>query len=92
MKKKRVNKPIGNEGTVTRTVDDYEIVRHIIVEGGELANDIERDLAGLIGRGVAMWLYQKRGPQNIEYTKPLRPQKGQPAENLTVLLANMMES
>ena len=75
-----------------RTVDDYEILRHIINESGELASDVERDLAELIARGVAMWLYQKRGPQNIEYTKPFKPQKKQPAENLTVLLANMMES
>ena len=92
MKKKRVNNPIDNHGTVLRTVDDYEILRHSIVEGGETRGGVEFELARLVARGVAVWLYQKREPQNIEYAKQFKPQKKQPAENLTVLLANMMES
>jgi len=92
LKKKQVNNPIDNNGTVLRTVDDYEILRHFIVEGGEAPGSVEYDFARLIARGVAEWLYQKREPQNIEYTKQFKAQKKQLAENLTVLLANMMES
>jgi len=92
LKKKRSNNSIDNYGTVLRTVDDYETLRHFIVEGGETPDGVEYDLARLIARGVAVWLYQKREPQSIEYVKQFKPQKKLPAGNLAVLLANMMES
>ena len=93
MKKKQVNSPIEHDETDLRTVEDYEILRHCIVEDGKSPSDgAEYDLAGLITKGVAVWLYQKKGLQDILYTKQFKPQKKQPAEDMTVLLANMMES
>jgi hypothetical protein len=67
------------------------MLRHFAMEGSEIHSGIERDLAVFIAHGVAVWLLLNRDGRNTQQTIWTKPYQRYYAENLTVLLANMME-
>ena len=91
MKKKPVPAPVAEETSV-RTVVDYETLRQCITEGSEKHSNIEQELALFITSGAAAWIRLCRDGRETEQTKQTKPHQRYCAGNLTVLLANIIES
>jgi len=63
-----------------------------MVQGGEIQGDIERELTAFIVYGAAAWIVLNQDSHTAEHKKWAKPFQSYFAENLAVLLANMMES
>ena len=76
---------------VVRTAADYETLRRFIIEGGETHSSIERELSVFIAHGAAAWILQNQDRHDMQQSIWSKPYQRYYAENLAVLLANMVE-
>jgi len=67
------------------------MLRHFVTEGDEIHSSIERELAVFIAHGAAAWILLNRDGRNTQQTIWSKPYQRYYAENLAVLLANIME-
>jgi len=74
------------------TADDYETLRRYIVDGNEVQAGIENDVAAFMTQGAASWIRQSKPNQDVRRIQWRKPIRGSTEENLTILLANIMES
>ena len=93
MKKKLAHTPAANIKPDIHTSSDYEKLRHFMVEGGEMLNTTEHELAVFITYGAAAWIRLSRDGYDTEQIKWRKQNQVHGSlGNLAVLLANMMES
>lgn len=92
MKKKLAHAPAANIKPDIHTAADYETLRHIMVEGGEILSNTEHELAVFITYGAAAWIRLSRDGYGTGQIKWSKQNQRYNAENLAVLLANIMES
>jgi len=92
LKKKLAHAPVADTKSDIRTAADYETLRHFMVEGGEIQNDIEQELTVFIAYGTAIWILLNQDGHVAKQTKWNKPFEKYNAGNLAVLLVNMMES
>jgi len=75
-----------------RICDDYETLRRFAVEGCETHSGAVRELPVFLMHGVAAWMRERRGGRITAETKRYKHNRRFNAADLTVLLANMIES
>ena len=92
MKKKQANAPAADTESDIHTAADYETLRNLMIEGGEIHSNTEHELTVFIKYGVAAWIRLNRKGHDTERLKWSRQNQGRDAVDLAVLLANMMES
>jgi len=92
LKKKITHAPAADTEPDIRTAADYEALRHLMIEGGEIQNNIERELTIFIMYGASAWIRLNQDGHDTEQAKWAKPCQRYFAGNLAVLLANMMES
>jgi len=75
-----------------RTYYDYEVLRHFALEGDKWQGNIEGEAAVFLSRGTVAWMRSNRG-EHMAGRRKWGNLCLQPAENdLSVLLANLIES
>jgi hypothetical protein len=74
------------------TCDDYETLRRFAVEGCEAHSGDVRELPVFLTHGVVAWMRKRRGGRITAGTKRYKHNRRFNAADLTVLLANMIES
>ena len=92
MKKKPAHALAAEAKPDMRTAADYEKLRYLMVEGGEIQDKDERELTVFMVYGVAAWIRFEQESHVARQTKWAKPFQRCFAGNLAVLLANMMES
>ena len=75
-----------------RTYSDYEVLRHFALEGGEWRSGIKDEATVLILRGTAAWMRSCREKRMTVGTKRSNPCLQSGENDLSMLLANMIES
>ena len=75
------------------TVNDYEKLRSYILEDGEVPNDtVDIELATFVTCGTAAWIYLHPDKYRKKQLEQNRQECQHIVGNLTVLLANIVES
>ena len=74
------------------TCTDYEILRYFAMEGGDVHSSLERELPVFLMHGSVAWMRLDRDRHAAPEQRWSKPGRQDSAGDLTVLLANMIES
>jgi len=92
LKKKQAHAQAADTELDIHTAADYETLRNLMIEGGEIHSDTEHELAVFIKYGAAAWIRLNRKGHDMRRLKWSGQDQGCDVVDLAVLLANMMES